>query len=306
MQTYRLGEKMKKCLVFIFILIGLSAFGKPFWTEKSVYVEDGKVYAVGISSSSFSQEEKRIEALKNAKKEIVISLGLPSDLQFKLNTKMTFEDKRRTYRLSWIHKTHLDTLIKVNLHEKEKKLSQSQKEEIRDTVNSIFKKSDKNIYGSITSRSKSYDEKFKDYSTGLYHYMGLLKTKAITPLALLKLGNGHEKLGNTLEAVKIYQATCFHKYSNGCFEGARYFIQQSRDGEDIRTALYFQIQGCNLGDKSLCNLYAQSMEMYHQKIGGKHFIVAALEYYKKACALKDSRSCDSQKRLEARGIDSSN
>ena len=44
---------------------------KPFWTEKSSYIEGENLYVVGVASNTVSIEAGRMHAFENGKREIM-------------------------------------------------------------------------------------------------------------------------------------------------------------------------------------------------------------------------------------------
>jgi TPR repeat protein len=66
---------------------------RPFWTEKSVFQQGSELFAVGIATGATTLEQGRMEALKNAKKEMTASLGLSSLESVFVRTQMTYEEK---------------------------------------------------------------------------------------------------------------------------------------------------------------------------------------------------------------------
>ena len=110
---------VQKCFNYnIFIVILLFSnllLARPFWTEKSSYIQGSNLYAVGIAQKSSSISSGRQRAFKNAKQEIINYLQMRNLSGYKIQTQMTFEEKQKdgTYTV-W-------RLVKFNLnHIKEK------------------------------------------------------------------------------------------------------------------------------------------------------------------------------------------
>ncbi len=81
---------------FLCFLSNLSAEdARPFWTEKSAYIEGDALYVVGIASNAKTIEEGRIKAFDNGKKELINYLLLKNldEPGITLETQMTYEEK---------------------------------------------------------------------------------------------------------------------------------------------------------------------------------------------------------------------
>lgn len=96
---------------FIFsMLLGVSASYaepvRPFWTEKSSYIEGGYLYVVGIASNAPSVEAGRERAFANGKNEIMNFTQLSNLEGLIIRTQMTFQEKVdnrfNVYRLMFV------------------------------------------------------------------------------------------------------------------------------------------------------------------------------------------------------------
>jgi hypothetical protein len=79
-----------------FLLVAIQAhsaeYNRPFWTEKSSYIEGVVLYAVGVATQAKTQEEGRQGAYENGKKE-VSNFAQVTDLSgLNIETQMTFEE----------------------------------------------------------------------------------------------------------------------------------------------------------------------------------------------------------------------
>ncbi len=103
-----------KLLMTSIFTIGAVCWGRPFWTEKSTFIEGDRVYFVGIASRAISVEAGRKAALEAAKKELKSSTNISEIKGLFLNTQMTFEEKAKdgyvVYRLVWVSREEIETL----------------------------------------------------------------------------------------------------------------------------------------------------------------------------------------------------
>ena len=89
------------CAVTIFVVCGISEpigytaqNGRPFWTEKSAFIEGDDLYVVGVASNSKTVEEGRKQAFENAKLELM-NFAQTTSLEARglvIETQMTFEE----------------------------------------------------------------------------------------------------------------------------------------------------------------------------------------------------------------------
>lgn len=67
---------------------------RPFWTEKSAFLEGDAFYAVGVATGVDSIEEGRKLAFLNGKQEIMNFVQLTNLLGLEIYTQMTYEEQR--------------------------------------------------------------------------------------------------------------------------------------------------------------------------------------------------------------------
>lgn len=72
---------------------------RPFWTEKSSYEENGRLYFVGIASGKATIEEGRLEAYKNAQR--LASQYFGGGAVVSLETQMNLDEKMGTTYRVW-------------------------------------------------------------------------------------------------------------------------------------------------------------------------------------------------------------
>ncbi len=84
---------MRTTIVLAALLSGQAVAGtRPFWTEKSSYIEDEHLYVVGAASSVKTEEEGRKKAFENGKIEVQ-NFAQVSDLSgLEIETQMTFSE----------------------------------------------------------------------------------------------------------------------------------------------------------------------------------------------------------------------
>jgi hypothetical protein len=122
---------------------------KPFWTEKSSYIEGNNLYVVGIASNAPSVESGRKQAFENGKSEI-INFTQISDLEgLLIKTQMTYEEERNNkyniYRLMYVDYEGINSL-KIKKIEQTKRnyhrLQQKQEQEIKIRKNALSRLSE--------------------------------------------------------------------------------------------------------------------------------------------------------------------
>lgn len=105
---------------------------RPFWTEKSSYLEGKRLFAVGIASNVATIEEGRKIAFQNGKQEISNFLQITDLEELIIETQMTFEeinpDKSYTvFRLLKVESQEI-TKLKENKLKATKAVYQDQQE----------------------------------------------------------------------------------------------------------------------------------------------------------------------------------
>jgi len=82
--------------------LNLSVMGetRPFWTEKSSFVEGAKLYVVGVATHAKSLEEGRIASINHAKKELEELVGSKVKSGVPLTTQMTYEEQEKDGRIT--------------------------------------------------------------------------------------------------------------------------------------------------------------------------------------------------------------
>ena len=85
------------CLLIIAspVLVLAGEEARPFWTEKSAYIEGNDLYAVGIASNMATSEEGRQRAFEQGKIELM-NFAQVTDLEVEgliIETQMTYEEK---------------------------------------------------------------------------------------------------------------------------------------------------------------------------------------------------------------------
>ena len=84
-----------RLICFFIVLSSTASAGnnRPFWTEKSSYIEGKHLYAVGIASKVTTIEEGRKIAFQNGKQEISNFLQITDLGKLNIETQMTFEER---------------------------------------------------------------------------------------------------------------------------------------------------------------------------------------------------------------------
>ena len=140
-------------VVLIFALLCISVadadYVKPFWTEKSSYIEGDKLFVVGIASAAPTVEAGREKAFENGKNEIMNFTQI-SDLNgLLIKTQMTYEEelnnRYNVYRLMYVDYEGVNALKNRSIEQARRnyqRLQQKQEQEIlikRNALNQLSK-----------------------------------------------------------------------------------------------------------------------------------------------------------------------
>ena len=123
---------------FLCIRVSYADNVKPFWTEKSSYIEGNNLYVIGIASNASSVEAGRMRAFENGKSEIMNFTQI-SDLEgLAIKTQMTYEEERNNkytiYRLMYVDYECINSLKNKKIEQTKKnyqRLQQKQEQEIK-------------------------------------------------------------------------------------------------------------------------------------------------------------------------------
>ena len=133
---------MMRNLICILLLIFsnnlLASSVKPFWTEKSSYIEGEYLYVVGVATNAASIEKGRSIAFENGKQEIMNFSQLSKIEGVTVETQMTFEEetgngKYNVYRLMFVEYNKLNSLISKNIEKTKINYEKHQKKQEQDS-----------------------------------------------------------------------------------------------------------------------------------------------------------------------------
>lgn len=124
-------RQFKLIIISCFLIQTIAAptvFAKPFWTEKSSFVEGDRVFFVGVATNQKSIEIGRKSALENAKAELSNFLQIASTKGLTFQTQMTHEERVKSggfdvYRLMYVEQEEI-AKFKASIVEKEVKAEQ--------------------------------------------------------------------------------------------------------------------------------------------------------------------------------------
>lgn len=124
-------RQFKFIMISCFLIQTIAAstvFAKPFWTEKSSFVEGDRVFFVGVATNQKSIEVGRKSALESAKTELSNYLQIASTKGLTFQTQMTHEEKIVSggfdvYRLMYVEQEEM-AKFKASIVEKEVKAEQ--------------------------------------------------------------------------------------------------------------------------------------------------------------------------------------
>ena len=125
-------------LTLLCIRVSYADYVKPFWAEKSSYIEGNNLYVIGIASNASTVEAGRMRAFENGKSEIMNFTQI-SDLEgLIIRTQMTYEEERNNkyniYRLMYVDYEDINALKNKKIEQAQKnyqRLKQKQQQEIK-------------------------------------------------------------------------------------------------------------------------------------------------------------------------------
>jgi len=201
-----LSKNRANSITFFFLLSTLlcirSSYAddvKPFWTEKSSYIEGNNLYVIGIASNASSVEAGRMQAFENGKSEIMNFTQI-SDLEgLVIKTQMTYEEKENkkynVYRLMYVEYDGLNSLKNKKIEQTKKNYdrhSQKQEQEIimkKKALNKLNQNKDElarldATFNAIVSRHQSLSEKAMRYVK-----VGMISSEVISILGQPRIYN---------------------------------------------------------------------------------------------------------------------
>jgi len=125
------SKKYPRYLIY-FLILSLPGFlsatvnERPFWMEKSSYLEGAYFYAVGVASKVGSPEEGREKAFENGKKEFLRFLQMDDLGDISIETQMTYEEPLSSGRLNVYRLLKVDYEVFEDLKKKEIKKAKKQ------------------------------------------------------------------------------------------------------------------------------------------------------------------------------------
>ena len=172
---------------------------KPFWTEKSSYIEGDNLYVVGIASNTPSVEAGRELAFENGKSEIMNFAQISNLDGLTIKTQMTYEEKENTkynvYRLMYVEYDGINSLKSKKIEQAKKNYdrhSQKQEQEIimkKKALNKLSQNKDElarldATFNAIVRRHQSLSEKAMRYVK-----VGMISSEVISILGQPRIYN---------------------------------------------------------------------------------------------------------------------
>jgi len=106
-------------LIIFFTLVcstsNASPLDRPFWTEKSAYIEGNIFYAIGVASNAQTIEAGRQIAFQNGVREMLNYAQITEIGTLAIETQMTYEEltQQNSYNVFRLLKVNLNQLIKI-------------------------------------------------------------------------------------------------------------------------------------------------------------------------------------------------
>lgn len=129
-----LGETLCSILLILCVPIFVSASenARPFWTEKSAYIEGHDLYAVGIASNMATSEEGRQKAFDQGKIELM-NFAQVTDLEAEglvIETQMTYEEQNKDGTINVFRLLRIDGKKLLDVQGRLQTESQAQQERL--------------------------------------------------------------------------------------------------------------------------------------------------------------------------------
>jgi len=119
-------------LLITIISSHVAALDKPFWTEKSTFIEGDVLYAVGVASKCKTVENGREKAFQKGRMEVMnyAQIANLDGAGITIETQMTYEErnKDRTYNVYRLLKTDVKKLL--NAQKQQQKTTQARIKEL--------------------------------------------------------------------------------------------------------------------------------------------------------------------------------
>ncbi len=200
----------------------LNAQNRPFWTEKSCYVESGVAYGVGVSLKRHSLEEARKLAFSAGVWEIANFAQISDTTLLFIETQMTYEEKNKdgSYSVWRLVKVPIKMLenTKKALHSNNPiyqelaiKVRQLENENRKGKANNLRRsvgmgksvselKSELQVLtkrlGEVEEKVRDHDKELRDLSKKVQHLKVVTKAKQLAPRHYLRsnhIGTGYVK-----------------------------------------------------------------------------------------------------------------
>lgn len=112
--------------LILYTAIGWTEGGRPFWTEKSAYVEGDFLYTVGLASNAKTREDGRKNSFANGRQEISNFIQLSDLDKIEIETQMTFEEpaEKGAFNVYRLLKTDYSALVHLKELKEEKAQAQ--------------------------------------------------------------------------------------------------------------------------------------------------------------------------------------
>lgn len=218
---------------------------KPFWTEKSSYIEGENLYVVGVASHAASIEAGRMHAFENGKREIMNFTQISNLGGLAIKTQMTYEEKAgnkyNVYRLMYVDYEDINSLKKMKF-EKTKinydRYQQKQQQEIN------FKKNALNMLSKNEEELARLDREY-------YKYASNYQMASEKALRYVKVGMSRNEIESLLGPPRSIQKHYF-SYVYDLKYGKYWVIFNSADTVDcLSTSTSCVNVSCN-SDNTMC------------------------------------------------------
>lgn len=178
--------------LFLFVNVSHADRVRPFWTEKSSYIEGDNLYVVGIASNVPSVEGGRKQAFENGKSEIMNFTQISDPDGLVIKTQMTYEESAgqvlNVYRLMYVDFDDINALKSRRLDQTKRNYQRYQQK----------KEQEINFKRNALNRLDQYAEELEELDRRYDEIVGKVRAASDKALRYVKTGMSREEVESLL------------------------------------------------------------------------------------------------------------
>jgi len=179
-------------VVFLWVNVCQADSVRPFWTEKSSYIEGDNLYVVGIASNVPTVEVGRKQAFENGKSEIMNFTQISNLEGLVIRTQMTYEESVdqaiNVYRLMYVDYDDVNALKSRRLEQTKKNYQRYQQKKEQEI---IFKQNALNRLDQYAKELAELDRRYDEIA-------GRVQAASDKALRYVKTGMSREEVESLL------------------------------------------------------------------------------------------------------------